>query len=215
MTRWLGLSLVLIGLLRPGWAVSEERSYLTNIEMVEQAVRVAADSMVVLPPEGRSPDLEIEAGAGAEAMWLVEGVLRERLMAAGWNVKAKSAAADSVSASSAEFQLKVRIIDLGLIYARTWRRHLVFGRAVERAARVSCLYDLIDKSNGDVLVSASARAEVRDVVPASALPALSDSKYPFASPALEKGQWDRFIEGILVLAIVGVLIYLFYSNKTA
>jgi hypothetical protein len=32
---------------------------------------------------------------------------------------------------------------------------------------------------------------------------------------LEKSQWDRYIEGVLVLAIVGVLVYLFYSNKTA
>jgi hypothetical protein len=32
---------------------------------------------------------------------------------------------------------------------------------------------------------------------------------------VEKGQWDRYLEGGLVMAIIGVLIYLFYSNKTA
>jgi hypothetical protein len=183
--------------------------------MVEQAVRLAADSMVVVPPPGRNPELDIEAGTGAEAAWLVETVLRQRMASAGWTVKAKSASGDSAIAPSTGFLLKVKIVDLGLLYTRTWRRHLISGRLVERVGRVSCLYDLIDRSSGSVLVTSSARAEVRDVVPASALPALSDAKYPFASPTLEKGQWDRLIEGILVLAIVGVLIYLFYSNKTA
>lgn len=206
--------MVLIAILTPAWAASQENTYATNIEMVEQAMRVAADSMAVVPPPGRSPDLDIEAGSG-EAVWLVEGILREKLMAAGWNVRARGAAADSGLASSAEFLFKVRIIDIGLLYARTWRRHLILGKAVERVARVSCLYDLVDRTTRSVLVTAGAKAEVRDVVPASALPALSDSKYPFAAPTLEKGQWDRLIEGILVLTIVGVLIYLFYSNKTA
>jgi len=214
MMRLLGLSLILIAILTPTWAASQENKYATNIEMVEQAMRIAADSMVVVPPSGRSPDLDIEAGSG-EAVWLVEGMLREKLMAAGWSVKARNAPADSGLASSAEFLFRVRIVDIGLIYARTWRRHLILGRAVERVARVSCLYDLVDRTTGSVVATAGAKAEVRDVVPASALPALSDSKYPFASPTLEKGQWDRLLEGILVLAIVGVLIYLFYSNKTA
>lgn len=215
MMKLLGLCLIFIAILMPGWALSEEPSHLTNIEMVEQAVRIAVDSMLVVPPAGRSPDLGIEAGTGAEAAWLVESVLKERLMDAGWNVKARSASADSASALPAEFQLKVRIVDLGLIYARTWRRHLVLGRRVERVARVSFLYDLVDRTSGDVLVSAGAKGEARDEVPASALRALSDAKYPFASPQLEKGQWDRVIESILVLTIVFVLIYLFYSNKAA
>jgi hypothetical protein len=44
---------------------------------------------------------------------------------------------------------------------------------------------------------------------------LSDPKYAFAAPELEKGSTDKYLEGGLVLAIIGVLVYLFYSNKTA
>lgn len=215
MMRTAFLLPLVIAILAPAWAGCGERTYATNIEMVQQAMSLAADSMVVAPPSGRNPELDIETGAGTEAVWLVEGVLREKLLTAGWNVRAPSAPADSGHASPAEFVFKVRVVDLGLLYARTWRRHLISGRVVERVARVSCLYDLIDRTTGSVVVAAGAKAEVRDIVPASALPALSDSKYAFASPALEKGQWDRLLEGFLVLAIVGVLIYLFYSNKTA
>ena len=86
---------------------------------------------------------------------------------------------------------------------------------VERIARVSIYYELIDEADGRIVTSSNARSETRDVVPASLLPELSDSRYGFATPEVEKTQWDRYLEGGLVLAIVGVLVYLFYSNKTA
>ena len=65
------------------------------------------------------------------------------------------------------------------------------------------------------MTSSEVSGEAVDVVPASMLDALGSPKYPFASPKLEKGQWDRYLEGGLVIAIIGVLVYLFYSNKTA
>ncbi|MFZ1947907.1 MAG: hypothetical protein WAW06_10220 [bacterium] len=192
-----------------------QEAYPTNIEMVERAVRAAVDSMKVAPVAGRPAYLEVDAGSGTEAAWLVDNVLTGRLIEEGWNVRAKGSEKDSALVAAPEYLLKLRVGELGLIYARSWRRHLFFGKAVERVARVSFFYDLVDRTDDSVVRASSARAEVRDVVPASALRALADSKYPFASPVLEKSQWDRYVEGALVLAIVGVLVYLFYSNKTA
>jgi hypothetical protein len=192
-----------------------QQAYPTNIEMVERAVRAAVDSMDVAPVPGRPADLAVEAGSGSDAAWLVDNVLTSRLIEAGWNVRAKASEKDSSLVAGPGYVLKLRIGELGLIYARSWRRHILFGKAVERVARVSFFYDLVDRTDGSVVRASSARAEVRDVVSASALRALTDPKYPFASPVLEKSQWDRYIEGVLVLAIVGVLVYLFYSNKTA
>jgi len=214
MAKRVFFCLVTIAILCPGWARSQDQTYPTNIEMLEQAIGIAADSMALVPPEGGALDVKITAGG--EGAWLLESVLRSKLVAGGWSVK-EAGGRDSlaVAVPAAEFQLQVRLVDLGVIYARTWRKHLLFGRLVERVARVSFMYDLVDQTDNSVLASSAAKSEVRDVVPASALGSLSDPKYPFASPALEKGQWDRFIEGTLVLAIVGVLVYLFYSNKTA
>jgi hypothetical protein len=86
---------------------------------------------------------------------------------------------------------------------------------VERIARSSIYYELVDVARDQIRVSSNAKAEVRDVVPASRLAILADSKYQFTSPELKKSQWDRYLEGGLVIAIIGVLVYLFYSNKTA
>jgi hypothetical protein len=213
MTRTVALVLAVV-LLGLGSARSAERAYPTNIELLEEAVAAAVGRMDMAPPDGRSPYLEIDAITGSEGVWLVENALKERLLATGWKVKARPAAPDT-TASPSDFLLKARVTDLGLIYGKSWRRYLVTGKMVERIARVSISYDLVDRTGGNVVVSSSANQELRDEVPASKLASLSDAKYGFASPALEKSQWDRNVEATLVLAIVGILVYLFYSNKTA
>jgi hypothetical protein len=213
MTRLLTLVLAGFVCLVCGSVVCAEETYPTNLELVERAVNSALDSMEVVPPAGRDPGLDIQAPAGGEGLWLVDNVLKGRLIEGGWSVTLKGLV-DSVSVGEPQFVLKIRV-DLSLIYARSWRRHLFFGRLVERVARASIFYDLIDKPTGTVIVASSVQGESRDVVPASALAALTDAEHKFAAPEMVKGQWDRYIEGGLVLAIVGVLIYLFYSNKTA
>jgi hypothetical protein len=205
-------SLVLLGL--QSVSVADE-TYPTNLELVEQAVRNAVDSMDVAPPEGGKPNLRVRAGSGPDAAWLLDNVLKERLIAMGWNVRAGKDESAADSSSEGGYQLKLKIIDLEMVYGRSWRRFVLVGKIVERIARVSIFYELVDRSSERVLASSHARSEIRDRVPASMLPLLSDTEYGFASPDMEKGQWDRYLEGGLVIAIIGVLIYLFYSNKTA
>ena len=193
---------------------AEDHMYPTNLELIGQAVMEAAESMEIAPPAGSGSVLEIQVGQGSEAAWLLESVLKEYLLALGWRIRVNSEDSDSSLADDG-YLLQMRVADLGLQYGRSWRRYLLGGKVVERVARVSLYYELIDLADGSVEVSSNANSEVVDVVPASMLPTLSSAKYPFASPELAKSQWDRYLEGGLVVAIIGVLVYLFYSNKTA
>jgi hypothetical protein len=197
-----------------GTCVGEDIVYPTNLELIGKAVRQAADGMDVQPPAGSEPVLEIRAGEGEETAWLLESVLKDRLLAMGWRIKAQTAAVGD-TVHNGDYILKLRIADLGLKYGRSWRRFLIGGKLVERIARASFYYELVQVAENRVLTSSEVSGEAVDVVPASMLDALSSSKYPFAYPKLEKGQWDRYLEGGLVIAIIGVLVYLFYSNKTA
>jgi hypothetical protein len=171
--------------------------------------------MDVAPPGSGRPYLQIEAGTGEDASWLLDNVLKERLLAMGWRVQAGEDDPAEDPAQETSYLLSLRITDLELNYGRSWRRYVLVGKIIERIARVSFYYELVKRSDGQVLASSNARAEVRDNVPASMVPLLSDSEHGFAAPEMEKGQWDRYLEGGLVIAIIGVLIYLFYSNKTA
>ena len=219
-----GIWVCLAGLLvaaMPSQSLCEEE-YPTNLELVERALRIAADSMDVRPPAGTDTYLEIDAGTGSEAAWLLDSVLKEELLDRGWRIRAgtdeeadTSAGAGIAALESGGFLLRLRIVDLGLKYGRSWRRYLLGGKVVERIARASIFYELIEQSSDQVLVSSDVDGMVSDVVPASQLSTLSNSKYSFASPELEKSRWDKYLEGGLVIAIIGVLVYLFYSNKTA
>ena len=217
---WVCLAGILFAAL-PSRGLCEEE-YPTNLELVERAVRIAADSMDIGPPAGADAYLEIDAGTGSEAAWLLDSVLKEELLDQGWRIRAKTVEEADTSAGASGaihendgFLLRLRIVDLGLKYGRSWRRYLLGGKVVERIARASIFYELIDQAGDQVLVSSDVDGEVSDVVPASKLSILSNSKYSFASPELEKSRWDKYLEGGLVIAIIGVLVYLFYSNKTA
>jgi len=214
MTKIMVFSVVLMLALGLGPVSSKEGTPPTNIELVEQAVKIAADSMRLAPPAGAQAELSIEMSNASDAAWLVENILKEKVIGAGWNLKTRADSTDSTVAEGG-FVLRLRIVDLGLIYGKSWRRYLVVGKRVERIARASMFYDLEDRAQGEVIASSNVSGEVRDVVPASLVPSLADLKYGFASPELDKSQWDRYVEGGLVLTIVGVLVYLFYSNKTA
>ncbi len=217
MTR--GIIACLAGFLAialPVAGTCEDQQYPTNLEMVRRAVRIAADSMDVAPPAGAGARLAIDAGAGSDAAWLLDSVLKEELLGRGWRIMAVAEeGADTASAGEGGFLLRLRIVDLGMKYGRSWRRYLLGGKVVERIARASIYYELIDQTSDQVLASSSVDGEVGDVVPASRLSALSNPNYSFASPELEKSRWDKYLEGGLVIAIIGVLVYLFYSNKTA
>jgi hypothetical protein len=194
--------------------MAEGLEYPTNLELIGRAVRQAADAMEIEPPSGSTPVLEIRAGEGEDASWLLESVLKSHLLDMGWRIKAEAATAGDTVHNS-DYVLRLRIADLGLKYGRSWRRFLFAGKMVERIARVAFYYELVYVADDRVVTSSDVGGEAVDVVPASMLDALSSPKYTFASPKLEKGQWDRYLEGGLVIAIIGVLVYLFYSNKTA
>ncbi len=214
MARLFSVGSLLIVLAAAAPAACSDDAYPTNVKLVEAAVEAAFDSVNIAVPPVPESDIEIVIEAGHPGDWLVEDVLSKRVISRGWDVRVRSAGADSVAVRT-PFALKVRIIHLDLVYARQWRRYIIASKVVERAARASFHIDLVDRDRGVLLESTSTSAEVRDVVPAGAIELLTDPKYSFAAPELEKANTDKYLEGGLVLAIIGVLIYLFYSNKTA
>ncbi len=215
LTKILLLAVLVAGIASPG-TCSGDTVPPTNLELVEMAVRAAVDSISIGMPQPGESRLCLEMQSAGDAGWLLDNLLKERLLGLGWQVVSDQTASENQGDSvAAGLQLSIEVIELGLHYGQIWRRYLLTGKAVERIARVTLYYELVDKGTGDVLRASRASAELRDVVPASSLRTLADTKYDFARPELKKTTWDRYLEGGLVLAIIGVLVYLFYSNKTA
>ncbi|MGQ9602798.1 MAG: hypothetical protein ACUVUU_01140 [bacterium] len=198
------------------WSFSKADSqYPTNLEIVEKATKMAVDSINISGLLHPNSWVKIEINPSSDAGWLVESILKERFIKQGIRITGLQDFPMASDSLSSLLILNVRVIDIGVKYEAVHRKYILFGKKVERIARAAFQYDLFEKSTGTVLHSSSVKARVGDVIPASAIPLLSDSKYGFASPSLEKSKFDKYIEGGLVLSIIGVLIYLFYTNKTA
>lgn len=207
--------LLLVLLALPAGTARSEEAYPTNLQLVETAVRAAFDSLRLSAPPVPGSDLEVVIEGGHPGGWLVRKIMNGRLIERGWDIRVVAETADSAVAVETPYVLRVKVAQLDLIYGRQWRRYVIGSKVVERVARASFYLELVDTAEEEILESRSARGEMRDSVPASALDVLSDSQYAFAAPELVKGSADKYLEGGLVLAIIGVLVYLFYSNKTA
>ncbi len=193
---------------------SQNEAFPTNLELVEMAIRQAIDSVdVSRPPDASLIQIKVE-GAGSGG-WLVKTVTSEHLLKNGWRVLAEDTSSDTTSLIKPDYVLSLKVASLGLIYGRQWRRYLVGPTLVERVARAAVYYELVDRRTNAIVASSSVKGELSDIVPAGMLNSLIDERHDFASPELEKSRWDQYLEGGLVIAIMGVLVYLFYSNRTA
>ncbi len=215
MAKLSSVGFILFLILLVASAAHSDEPYVSNLELVEAAAKAAFDSVRFSEPPVPDSDIEVVIEAGHAGGWLVEKLLNERMMERGWDIKVIAEGADSTAVVQAPYVVNVKIVQLDLVYARQWRRYIIASKVVERVARAAFHIELVDRVEGKILESVSTRGEMSDVVPTGALDVLSDPKYAFAAPELEKGSADKYLEGGLVLAIIGVLVYLFYSNKTA
>ncbi len=155
-----------------------------------------------------------EAGS-AES--LLEDLLAERLSRSGWVVKTSASAVDSVAevtASGGGPHLEYRILELKVDYPSGWRRHYVGRREIERVVRANLHLRLMEDGEGAVLWAGTAERASRDVVPFDLLSSLESQSFGFTKAQAQDQKWDRILEPVIATAIVGGLIYLFYSNKS-
>ena len=59
----------------------------------------------------------------------------------------------------------------------------------------------------------TAERTYRDVVPFSLLKSVESEEFSFTQAEAGEQKWDKVLEPVIATAIVGGLIYLFYSNK--
>lgn len=197
------LSILLLGLAAPAPAVP----VLTNMDLVvgtvEQAVdralaqletqAVARDQLLLVAPQGKHA-----------ATWLVDHLLAEGLLARGFAVTL-----DSSAAPAGAPRLSYRILDLGV----TGRASL-WGGQFHRESRASLVLQLSGSAAGAPLDWQSEVAgHLADRVPKNRLPVLQDTAYDFAKVEVQQQSWGKFVEPVIVSAVLGGLIHLFFSNR--
>ncbi len=214
-------------------APGEGTAVASHLAVVKGLLASAVDSLVLLmpTPSGREvlvrrayePAEEV-SGRGNDASdesdgELLEAVLVEQLTRSGLAVHLPSGAGaveDSLAdeaVSSAIPVLEYRILELKVSYPSGGRRHYVGRKEVERLVLVHLHLRLMEGSGAVVRWAGAAERSYRDVVPFSLLPSLRSEGFGFTDAETEDRKWDRILEPVIATAIVGGLVYLFYSNK--
>ena len=85
------------------------------------------------------------------------------------------------------------------------------GGRIERRCRLTLALRLT--SGGELRWQTEAKSEIADFVPKSRIEVLQSSSYDFADTELEEKNWGKFVEPIIVSAVLGSLIYIFFTNR--
>lgn len=198
------LPVLLLGLAAPVPAAP----VLTNMDLVvstvEQAVDQALGQLETQAVERGQLLLVAPQGKHA-ATWLVDHLLAEGLLARGFAVTL-----DSAAASAGTPRLSYRILDLGV----TGRSGLWSGQ-LHRESRVSLVLQLSGsaKEGAPLDWQGEVAGHLADRVPKDRLPVLQDTAYDFAKVEVQRQSWGKFVEPVIVSAVLGGLIHLFFSNR--
>jgi len=203
----------------------------SNLAVVKGLFSGAVDSLLALIPATRGREIVIRPRAGGSTeggrgkgedivtdQGLVEDVLSERLTAKGYAVYTGRvpAAEDSAEAEWGDIPvLEYRILELSVDYPCGRRRHYIGRKEIERLMRVHLNLRLLGRDGGGVLWAGAAERAYRDIVPFGLIPALESEGFAFTKAETSAQKWDRVLEPVIATAIVGGLVYLFYSNKSS
>ncbi len=204
------LRVVTSALLTLGWtARAQVVDNPTNLELTQRALEQA-----VGPALDRLPSLEprrvlLQEEGQSEGGWMVEKTLAKHLKKRGWEV----VLAEPPASPDAGGAVSYRVINLGVIYGRRHRKGVLGKSLVERQARAEVSILLTRLPTGEVLWVDEVRGEARDEVPEDELEVLKAKSFTL-NPEELKEERRSLLEPLLVTALVGVLIYLFYSTKS-
>jgi hypothetical protein len=109
--------------------------------------------------------------------------------------------------------LEYRILDLSLAYTGARRWMAVGAKSVDRDAAASLHARLLDGTTHEILWVGSGDARASDRIPGDLLREVGASSYPCDPPRLNSRGLGRFVEPVVVTAIVTGLVYLFYTNQ--
>ncbi len=188
------------------------KSNLTVVtELASEVVAEAVGKMRI--PE--ASELYIKQVDQHDASWLVQSVLLEELTKRGHIVKAGGMAGEpSDPEGRPRYEVAYRIVSAETTYPRAWREWMVGAKKVERRVAVDIHFQLSDAASA-IIWAGNVQRERREIVPGSRIAELSSPGQAFTSPEVIPGSWDKVLEPVIVAAIVGGLIYLFYTSRSS
>lgn len=109
--------------------------------------------------------------------------------------------------------LDVRLLEFGVVYRDVGRRLFLGPVSFTRVAGAYIQVSHLQGPSGELKNLVSAERHHWDRLSGRQKALVEGASYPFAPPALTAPSLGRYVEPAVVVAIVGSLIYLFYTNQ--
>lgn len=192
---------------------SDQGEHPTNFKLLKITLEEAIEEVCDRLSSHEFSTFCLESPSDLSGRWLVDQILAERLIARGYRV----VFGDSLSNETAELCsragfLRYRIVLLNLNYISSRREHLFGPRQVEREAQLDLFFRL-SRATGEVLWAGEIKRSAGDWISRKDLPQMEQASPPFLAPRLPTDGWGRLAEPAILTAVVGGLIYLFYSTQ--
>jgi hypothetical protein len=182
----------------------------TNFGLLRLTVDEAIEEMCDRLPLHEAKILCLNPESEAPGNWLVERAFLKSLRRK--DVRVMMPDSSGATACAARSRLSYRVVDLDLIYSNSRRRYPFAPRLVQREVRVHFLLKL-NSVDGEILWEDETERSGGDWIPVKDLPYAEREGPPFISPRLKVDGWGRYVEPALLTAVVGGLIYLFYTTQ--
>jgi len=192
---------------------ADQQTALTNLGLlrltVEEAIEGACDRLPLLKPK----TLCLRSESDAPGNWMVEHALVQSLQPRNFRVFIPDTSGEQSKAGCRDRTvLRYRVVDLDLHYTTTRRKHLFGPQLVARQVHLHILLRL-DGQDGEVLWTEEVEGTKEDWILAKMQDVVEREPLPFTPPQLKTDGWNRLAEPALLSAVVGGLIYLFYSTQ--
>ena len=213
---WMVVSLQLFCWLVIGASsTAAEQRHPDNLDMVKQlCAQVVSELLAEVDFEGRSP-VELKEQGNHEAGWIVKSSIESELTGRGIPV----VIGDYVSEAEAHAVPRVvsvlyyEVQEITVTYVGRFRRLYVGELRTERLGRVDITMRLVDPESGTVWWSGMKAGRYLDHVPSDQLKFLESRGFPATETPGSKGSFSRYVEPLMATAVVGSLVYLFYTNR--
>jgi hypothetical protein len=193
--------------------IANQGTFPTNLELLKLAVEEAIEEVCDRLPLHEPKIICLGRESEVPGNWLVEHAFSQSLLRRSFRVLVPDTlGAQPHPACTGQEILYYRVVDLDLIYLSSRRKHLFGPLLVHREARLRLLMHL-GKDDGEILWTGEAQRTKEDWVPAKMLEYVEGESLPFISPQLKPDGWSRIAEPALLSAVVGGLIYLFYTTQ--
>lgn len=192
-------------------AFGAQKTVPSNLELLREALSQAAEEAIErCPPGSLLSPVSLSAEDENEANWLVGSAFTEELTKRGLGVlSGQQLKEEQIPLPKTE--LFYKILELQISYPRHRRHRLLGTKWVSRLAQVKIAVQLA--SAGKVVWLDDINASIENEFPRKSLSWVEDDSYSFTKAELKERDWNKLLEPTIVSAVVGGLVYLFYSSR--